>query len=117
MTNTLLIILIVINIYSIISNQIKLKKMAADLTTIQAQNDALIANVSALDTVEASAVKLLTDLNAGNVALQKELADAIAANDPAAIQAVSDSMAASNSDIAAKTTDLANAITVNTPAA
>jgi len=89
----------------------------ADLTTIQAQNDALIANVSALDTVEASAVELLTKLNEGNAALQKELADAIAANDPAAIQAVSDSMAASNADIAAKTQALADAVKANTPAA
>ena len=113
-------LILLLNIFILKQNLIikkQNKKMSVDLTTIQAQNTALIANVAALDTVEASAVKLLTDLNAGNVALQKQLADAIAANDPVAIQAVSDSMAASNADIASKTQELATAVTVNTVAA
>jgi len=63
----------------------------------------LVAKVSELTTVEQSAEALLDGLS-------QQLKDAVAANDPAAIQGVIDSLDAGKSQLAA-------AVTRNTPAA
>lgn len=89
----------------------------ADLKTIQDQNTALIAAVTAEDTQIDSTIVLIKGLNQSLADLQAQLAKAIAANDPAAIQAVSDSMAATVADVTAKTKALADASVANTPAA
>lgn len=65
--------------------------------------DDLEAKVAAETTVEASAIKLLTELSA-------ELKAAVASNDPTRIQAVITTLDANNAALAA-------AITANTPAA
>ena len=93
------------------------QKIMADLTTIQTQNAALVAAVTAEDTVIDSAVVLLNGFAATLSALQKQLADAIAANDPAAIQAVADAIGVNVTDITAKTQTLATAVAANTPTA
>jgi peptidoglycan hydrolase CwlO-like protein len=77
----------------------------------------LIANVTAEgNTVQAAvtAIKGLTDQQA---VLSKELADAIAANDPAAIQAAADAIKAQNDLIVSQTAALAAAIPATPPAA
>lgn len=74
----------------------KLNKMANEL---QALKDQVAASI----TVEESAIALITGL-------KTELDAAIAANDPAALQALSDSLGAEKDKLAA-------AVTANTPAA
>jgi len=87
-------ILILINIYSIISNHFKFKKIMADLTS-------LTADVTAEDTVVDSAITLLQGLAAQIAAL-------------APTQAAIDALAA---DVTAKTQSLADAVKANTPSA
>ena len=65
--------------------------------------DDVVAAVAAEDTVIDSVVTLLTDIKA-------KLDAAIAGNNPAALQALSD-------DIAAQTKKMADAVVANTPAA
>ena len=65
--------------------------------------DALVAAVSKEDTEIDSAIALLQGIT-------KQLQDALASNDPAAVQKVVD-------DITAKTQTLADAVVANTPAA
>lgn len=88
----------------------KLDKIIMDLSAIQAQNTALIAAVKEEDTVIDGAIVALNGVTKVVSDLQTQLAAAIAANDPAAIQAVSDSMAATVADITDKTKKLADAI-------
>ncbi len=80
------------------------------LSNIQDQNTALIAAVKDEDTVIDGAVVALTGVATQIGNLQKQLADAIAAGDPAAIQAVADSLKATTDDITAKKAALAAAI-------
>lgn len=80
----------------LIDNNLKLQKTMLNLTDLQAK-------VTASVTVQDSAIALLQGL-------KKELDDAIAANDPAALQALSDSLGS-------ETDKLATAVTANTPAA
>lgn len=105
---------------TIISNQSLIlnnqSKIMAQLTDIQAANATLITNVAALDTVEESVVTLLNTVVGQNKDLATQLVAAIASNDPVAMQAVVDSMNASNADLAAKTQALADAVAQNTPA-
>jgi peptidoglycan hydrolase CwlO-like protein len=93
------------------------RKTMASLEALQAGIAALIADVTAEgDTVQAAvtAIKGLTDQQA---VLSQELADAIAANDPAAIQAAADSIKAANDLIVSQTASLAAAIPATPPAA
>lgn len=101
-------------LFLIIKNQ---SKIMADLKTIQDANTELIADVAAEDTVIASAVTLIEGFGKQLSDLQAELAAAIAANDPTAIQAVADSMTATSNDIKAQSAALGAAVTANTPAA
>lgn len=86
------------------------------LADIQAQNAALAAAVADEDTVIDSAVVLITGFAAQLADIQAQLAAAIAANDPTAIQAVVDSMASTVADITAKKQALADAVAAGTPA-
>jgi peptidoglycan hydrolase CwlO-like protein len=72
------------------------------LNDMSKEMDALVAQVAANKTVTESAVTLLQGLKA-------QLDAAIASGDPAALQALSDSLAAQD-------TALADAVTANTPA-
>jgi hypothetical protein len=95
----------------------KIEHIMADLKAIQDQNAALIAAVAAEDTQIGSAIVLIKGQNQKLADLQTELAAAIAGNDPVAIQAVSDSMAATVSDVNAQAKALADAVVAGTPAA
>ena len=79
--------------------------------------DALATKVTAEETVIDSVVTLLNGLAAMIADLKAQLAAAIAANDPAAIQAVADSLAALGTKVDADKQKLADAATANTPAA
>ncbi len=115
----------------ILQDDAKLEKILKVLTVLQGKEEQnmaelddlkgnvanLIADVQAQGTVIGSAVTAFQGLTAQMKTLSDELAAAIAANDPAAIKAASDSIAAQNQLIADQTNALAAAIPVNTPAA
>ena len=83
-----------------------LKKDVSDLT------DAVTAENTVID----SAITLLNGQTAKYDILNKQLQDAIAANDPIAIQNAADALTAQNQIIKDKTSVLATAIAANTPA-
>ncbi len=85
-------------------------KMAIDVTK-------LVADVAAERTVIDGAITLLNGQTATLIDLKTQLAAAIAANDPAAMQAVQDALDKAATDLESQKTDLANAIVANTPAA
>lgn len=91
--------------------------MSGTLKDIQDQNVALIQAVADEDTVIDSAVVLIEGFGSTLADIKAQLAAAIAANDPAAIQAVADSLTNTIADVTAKKQQLADAITANTPAA
>ena len=78
-------------------------ELRKELSRMTAVMDALVAAVSKEDTEIDSAIALLQGIT-------KQLQDALASNDPAAVQKVVD-------DITAKTQTLADAVVANTPAA
>lgn len=85
------------------------------LSDVQAQEDQALAKISA-NTDALSSVKAALDAQTAKIAdLQTQLDAAIAANDPTAIQAVSDKMAAILA--ATDTQATAEAALTNTPAA
>ncbi len=95
----------------IIKNQ---KIIMATLADIQKKNEQLIAEVQAEDTVIDSAVTLITGFGTTLADIKQQLADAIAQNDPTAIQAVVDSMDKTITDIDTKKQQLADAVSANT---
>ena len=89
---------------------LEVSKMAQVIDDLKAKVTSLVAAVSAEgDAVTAAtlAIKGLTDQQA---VLTQELQDAIAANDPVAIQAAADAIGAQNDAIVAQTAALAAAI-------
>ncbi len=102
------------NVIIVQSNQIQIMATLAD---IQAQNTALIAAVKDEDTVIDSATVLIEGQVKSLADLKTQLDAAIAANTPAALQAVSDSIGSTITDITAKKTALAAAVAAGTPAA
>lgn len=94
----------------------KLQTMSGTLADIQASNATLLAAVAAEDTVIDSAVVLINGFATTLSDIQAQLAAAIAASDPAAIQAVADSLGATAADVTAKSAALAAAVSANTPA-
>lgn len=94
----------------------KQETIMATLADIQAQNKALQDAVAAEDKVVNSAVVLINGFTGQLSDLQSQLAAAIAANDPTAIQAVSDSMAATVTDVTTNTAALATAVAAGTGA-
>lgn len=95
----------------------KLNKMGQELENIKQQNTALIAAVAEEDTVIDSAVVLIEGFGTTLTNIKQQLADAIAANDPAALQAVADSLGSTITDVNARKQALADAVAANTPAA
>lgn len=88
----------------------------AQIDDLKANVEALIADVAAQGTVIGSAVAALNGLTAQQAVLSQQLADAIAAGDPAAIQAAADAIAAQNQLVVDQTAALAAAIPAGTPA-
>jgi hypothetical protein len=85
------------------------------LADIQAKIATLTTAVAANTQVDGSIVTLLQGLTAMIAALKQQLADAIASNDPAALQAVLDGLGAAETAISANTQKLADAAVANTP--
>lgn len=81
---------------------------------VAAQANALLAKVSANTDATASIATFIQGLKDQLAAIQQQLADAIAANDPAALQAASDALAAAGAALDADT--VAEQALVNTPA-
>jgi hypothetical protein len=95
------------------------KQEVAEMSVIddlKANVVALTASVTAMKTVEQSAVATLKGLTDQQAILVQALKDAIAANDPVAIQEASDALAAQNQAVIDQTAELAAAIPANTPA-
>jgi len=89
----------------------------AQIDDLKANIDALISSVTAEGTVIASAVAAIKGLTDQQAVLSQQLADAIAAGDPVAIQAAADAIAAQNQLVIDQTEQLAAAIPAGTPAA
>lgn len=86
------------------------------LADIAAKITALTAAVAANTQVDTSIVTLLQGLTAMIAALKQQLADAIASNDPVALQAALDGLTAVETQLTANTQKLADAAVENTPA-
>ena len=95
----------------------KIDKIMPTLADIQAQNTALIAAVAEEDSVIDSAVTLISGFGTTLSDIKAQLAAAVAANDPTAIQGVVDSLTSTIADVTAKKQALADAVAANTPAA
>jgi len=91
--------------------EVKTMKQIDDL---KANVAALIADVAAEGTVVASAVAAINGLTGQMSILSQQLADAIAANDPVAIQEAADAIAVQNQLVIDQTAQLAAAIPTNT---
>lgn len=112
------VILLAATIVATIFIIIKILKVMPALADIQAQNAALIAAVTAEDTVIGSAETLIAGFGTIITGLQTQLAAALAnGNDPVAVQAVVDSMGNTITDINAQKTALAASVAAGTPAA
>jgi hypothetical protein len=85
-------------------------KMSTQLDDLKATVSALIADVAAEGNTVQAAVIAIQGLTGQITILQQELADAIAAGDPAAIQAAADAIKAQNDLIVSQTAALAAAI-------
>jgi len=86
------------------------------LQDIQAKVATLTTAVQANTSIDGSIVTLLQGLTAMIAALRQQLADAIAGNDPVALQNVLDGLVAAEASIASNTQTLADAAIANTPA-
>lgn len=97
--------------------QLEVKNMSQALEALKIQMDNLIAEVARNTSVDQSAVVAIQGLADQQAILSTQLAEAIAANDPVAIQAASDGIAAQVAIMSASADALASAIPVATPAA
>lgn len=88
----------------------KVKKMAQEIDALNAQVSTLIAAVAAEGDAVKAATLAIAGLTDQQALLTQQLQDAIAANDPVAIQAAADAIAAQNEAIVAQTAALAAAI-------
>jgi predicted nucleic acid-binding Zn-ribbon protein len=91
--------------------------MSKEIDLLKSNIATLVADVAAEKTVIDSAVAAISGLTSQQAVLSQQLADAIAANDPAAIQAAADAIAAQNQAVVDATAALAAAIPASTPAA
>lgn len=90
------------------------------MTTIQdikAKQDTLLTNLASEKSLNQSILKLLQDDNASIADLGQKLKDAINNQDPTALQAVSDEMDQIQTAQSQNMSDIAAAVTANTPAA
>ncbi|MFA6054060.1 MAG: hypothetical protein WC769_01670 [Thermodesulfovibrionales bacterium] len=85
-----------------------------DLKVIQDNIATLTIEVAATKDLEQSAAKAINGIAAQNETLSKELAAAIASNDPASIQAAADAIAAQTQALKDSAATLAGAIPANT---
>jgi hypothetical protein len=92
------------------------RDLMASLTPIQDAINNLKADVEAETEVDNSVLTLLTGQAAQLADIKKQLADAIAANDPTLIQAAADALTALHTTMVANATSLVSAVTANTPA-
>lgn len=92
-----------------------IRSVDMNVKDIQASIDALTQKVTNLETVEQSAVTLLTGLSTTIAQLKEQLAAAVAANDPVAVQAAIDALGALGVKVDADKQTLADAVTANTP--
>lgn len=111
---TILLIAINVLIYLFIKQQNRIMGLLQD---IQQKAATLLSKVTAQDTVIGSAVELLNGQTATLKDIKKQLDDALAANDPAALQAVSDTLDSTITTQETETQKLADAVVANTPAA
>jgi regulator of replication initiation timing len=88
-------------------------KMATQIAALQDKINTLVANVAAEGNEVAAATLAIKGLTDQQTILNQELKDAIAANDPAAIQAAADALDAQNQLIVQQTAALAAAIPAN----
>jgi chromosome segregation ATPase len=89
-------------------------KQDMDLKVIQDNIATLTIEVAATKDLEQSAAKAINGIAAQNETLSKELAAAIASNDPASIQAAADAIAAQTQALKDSAATLAGAIPANT---
>jgi len=92
-------------------------QIMATVQEVKAAADALVTNIADESTVDDSIIALLEGISAQNASLAQQLADAIAANDPAALQVVLDNMTAANAAVDANKAKIVAAVTAGTPAA
>jgi biotin carboxylase len=92
-----------------------IRSVDMNVKDIQASIDTLGQKVTALETVEASTVTLLNGLSATIAQLKEQLAAAVAANDPVAVQAAIDALGALGQKVDTDSQTLADAVTANTP--
>jgi|SRR5882757_5488175 len=94
-----------------------LKNISMNIKDIQDKIAELTQQVAAETEVEKSAITLISGFGTTLAGLKQQLADALAANDPVAIQAVVDSITAVETTLSTSSADLAAAVTANiTPA-
>jgi len=87
----------------------KLSDVSQEITTLQ-------ASVAKQNTVIGSAVTLLNGISGQLATANQQLADALANQDPVAIQAAFDNLTALQQGIDGNSSTLANAVAANTPA-
>jgi hypothetical protein len=103
--------------FSFDSITLKLNSIMGILDDLKAKVAELTSKVAAEVTVEQSAVALIQGFGAQLAAIKQQLADAIAANDPVALQAVVDGITAAEATLDSSSADLSTAVAANTPAA
>lgn len=89
----------------------------ANIQDIQAHVQTIQDEATKQTTVTSSVLEVLRGLTGTVASLREQLQAAIAANDPAAMQAVVDQMVAAEAAIHTNSQQLADAVTANTPAA
>ena len=86
----------------------------ATVQQVKDQADKTLAAIAAETTADNSILKLVTDNNALITSLKQQLADAIAANDPAALQGVLDQLTAAETAATANAQAVVDAVNANT---
>ena len=95
----------------------KVDIMATTVKDLQAMIATLVENVAKESNLVSAATAAIQGLTTQQAELNKQLQEAIALNDSAAIQEVADALVAINDEVIAKTAMLATAIPANTPVA
>jgi hypothetical protein len=95
----------------------KVSQIMASIQDIKDKLVALQASVANETTVDQSIITLVQGLSSSIGDLKKQLADALASNDPTALQAVVDGLGAVPQTVDANAASIAAAVTTNTPSA
>ena len=94
----------------------KVEIMATTVKDLQVMITTLVENVAKESNIVTAATTAIQGLTTQQAELNRQLQEAIAANDPVALQEVANSLVAINDEVIAKTAMLATAIPANTPA-